>query len=119
MMRACTLVIAMCSCWTGGTNTESTTPAPIENKQPAPRRAPPPTRIEAAMMAMEGFERDMCACGTSNPECAKEVSDAMVKWSQEQARNTDEPIQMTDADQQRAMKIGTHMGECMQNAMQP
>jgi hypothetical protein len=67
------------------------------------------------MAKMVTFKDAMCACKDS--DCAKRVSDDMTAWSQDYAKREQEPVRLTEADQKRAVEIGTKMGECMQTAM--
>lgn len=68
-----------------------------------------------AMAKMSEFKDQMCTC--LNAECAKKVSDEMMKWSQAMAGRATRPPRMSEADQKKATEIGTAMGECMQKAM--
>ncbi|HEX4452887.1 MAG TPA: hypothetical protein VH143_18560 [Kofleriaceae bacterium] len=68
-----------------------------------------------AMVKMEQFETEMCACKDS--KCAQKVSDEMAKWSQEMAKGNRIPPKMSDDDVKRATAIGEAMGKCMQKAM--
>jgi hypothetical protein len=111
------LSLVVGACWRGSTSKPA--PAPVvENKRPpivAPPPRPPQTDAEIAMEKFAEFEAAMCACATA--ECAKQVSDDITKWAQEQASKDREPPKMTEADTKRATEIGTHMGECMMKAM--
>lgn len=57
----------------------------------------------------------MCAC--QDAACAKRVSEQMTAWSQQQTADQHGLPQMTEADQKRAMELGTKLGGCMQKAM--
>ena len=88
----------------------------LSNIQPASAPpAAPATPNERALAAMKDFEGKMCACTES--ECANRVSNEMTKWSQEEAKRQNEPVKLSDEEMNRAVEIGTHMGECMQRAM--
>ncbi len=80
-------------------------------------KKPGRTETEAAMAAMERFEKLLCAC--KDAKCAQDVSDQMVKWSQEQVGNEKVPPKMSEADMKKAAAIGERMGRCMQVAMTP
>jgi hypothetical protein len=67
------------------------------------------------MAKMVTFRDQMCACKDS--ACAKRVSDDMTTWSVEMSKQQQDPPKMSEAEQKRAMEIGTTMGECMQKAM--
>jgi hypothetical protein len=71
---------------------------------------------EAALKKMGEFRDEMCAC--SDTACVQKASDEMARWSQEQARdNEDPPPRMSDEQMKRATAIGEEMGKCMQRAM--
>lgn len=70
---------------------------------------------EAAMKAMEDFRDKICAC--KDTPCVQGVSDAMAKWSQDMAKNNEEPPKMSEEETKRATEIGEQMGTCMQKAM--
>lgn len=67
------------------------------------------------MVMMERFKDEMCAC--KDAKCAQGVADEMTKWSQEMAKELDDPPKMSDEDTKRATAIGEEMGKCMQVAM--
>jgi hypothetical protein len=69
---------------------------------------------QEAMAKMREFTDKMCQC--TDAECAKKVSDDMVTWSQEMAKE-EEPPKMTEDEIKEATEIGTRMGECMTKAM--
>jgi hypothetical protein len=71
--------------------------------------------FQAVLKVMEHFRDEMCAC--KDTACAQHVSDEMAKWSQEQARNSDEAPRLSDDEMKRATEIGESMGKCMQTAM--
>jgi hypothetical protein len=71
----------------------------------------------AAMAKMTEFKDQMCKCAEHDTKCAQTVSDAMTKWSQEQAKNQKEPPKMSEEDTKKAAAIGEEMGKCMQAAM--
>jgi len=74
------------------------------------------TSMEAALEAMAGFRDKICACKDS--ACAQAVSDEMVKWSEQLAKeDNDGPPKMTEDQTKRATDIGEEMGKCMQAAM--
>ncbi|HSD87620.1 MAG TPA: hypothetical protein VLB44_08895 [Kofleriaceae bacterium] len=69
----------------------------------------------AAMRKMHEFADKMCAC--KDPKCAQDVSDEMVKWSQEMSKQMKEPPKLSDAEMKEATELGERMGKCMQTAM--
>src|SRR5262245_58859530 len=68
-----------------------------------------------AMAKMTEFKDEMCKC--KDAKCAQDVSDKMMKWSQEQSKNQKEPPKMNEEDTKKAAAIGEEMGKCMQTAM--
>lgn len=68
-----------------------------------------------AMKKMGEFKDKMCTCTTT--ACAQGVSDEMAKWSQEMAKDLQEPPHMTEEETKRATVLGEEMGKCMQKAM--
>jgi hypothetical protein len=71
--------------------------------------------MNKAMKVMAEFKDKMCAC--KDTACAQQVSDEMAKWSQDQAKDYEEPPVMTDDDTKRLTQLGEAMGKCMQSAM--
>lgn len=67
------------------------------------------------MQAMERFVEDMCSC--SDSPCAQRVVDEMTRWSQDQAKASQEPPPLSEEDTKRATEMAERMGQCMQNAM--
>jgi hypothetical protein len=121
MIRALILagVVVVAGC---GGGSKPAPAEPVSNVQPAPAAAAPPpmSELDRVVAALERFERDMCACAPKDGECAKRVSDAMAKWSQDmQASRTDDskPVEASDLEGERATTISTHLGQCMAAAM--
>ena len=116
---ALALVLASCA----GSNPPPAEPQPApaaSTAAPAPAPAPPPpppprSKSDEALAKMAEFKDEMCAC--KDTPCAQRVADHMTKWAQDQMSGTSEPPKMTDAQTQRATKIGEQLGECMQTAM--
>ena len=66
------------------------------------------------MPKMEAFRDEMCAC--HDVACVQQVSDEMVKWSQELAKTNKQP-KLSDDQTKRATEIGQTMAACMTTAM--
>lgn len=76
----------------------------------------PVDRIAEAMRMMEKFTDEMCQCHDSR--CAQDVSDVMMRWSQQQAQQHPAGLpQLSDKDSKRAAALGERMGRCMVRAM--
>ena len=91
-------------------------PQPISNVSSTQPEGPPKTREQIALEAMGRFRDDMCKCTAGDADCAKRVSDEMVKWAENQPKDPDpQPMKADPA----AEKIGMEMGECMTKAMMP
>ena len=95
-------------------------PAPISNTaatptEPAPQR---PTRDQQIMARMREFRTQMCNCTAGDADCAKRVSDDMVRWAEAEAKNpeTDKGPIKSNAE---AEQVGIELGECMAKAMMP
>lgn len=65
--------------------------------------------------AMTGYKNQMCAC--KDTSCAKQVSDAMMKWGAEQEKMEREAPQMSEDDTKRFGEVGDALGMCMQKVM--
>ncbi len=67
-----------------------------------------------AIAKMTDFKDRMCAC--KDAACAKAVNEEMTKWAQEEAKKTNGPVSLSEADQKKSSEIGTALGECLQKA---
>ena len=67
----------------------------------------------AELAKLAELKAEMCAC--KDAKCAQDVSDKLVKWTQERAGKP--APKMSDADAKKAAAIGDEMGKCMQTAM--
>lgn len=68
-----------------------------------------------ALDKMQAFTDQMCQC--KDAPCAQQVSENVTKWAEEMSKQYKEPPKMSEADQERASKIGERMGKCMQDAI--
>jgi hypothetical protein len=71
--------------------------------------------MSKVMAKMVEFKDQMCAC--KDMACAQKVSDGMTTWSQEMAKQQDEPPKLTEEETKQATQIGEQLGRCMQKAM--
>jgi hypothetical protein len=67
----------------------------------------------------EQFSDQMCACPEHDATCAQQVTDAMVAWSQELAKNIDKDQKPSADETRRLTDIAKRMGECSMKAMTP
>ncbi|HEY5937036.1 MAG TPA: hypothetical protein VIU61_20440 [Kofleriaceae bacterium] len=110
-MRTLILVVVL-----GCGGKQEASPQPISNVSTTQPEGPPKTRDQIALEAMSRFRDDMCKCAEGDADCAKRVSDDMVKWAENQPKDpAPQPMKADPA----AEKIGMEMGECMTKAMMP
>lgn len=76
-----------------------------------------PGGSRSAMAKLTEFADQMCACHDST--CAQKISDEMVKWGQEQAKQQHDPPKMSEQMTKRFTEVGERLGKCMQQAMTP
>lgn len=67
------------------------------------------------LLQLSKFSDQMCTC--PDRACAMEVSDQMVRWSEEQARDLEPPARIDEMTTRRATVLAQHLAECMQRAM--
>jgi hypothetical protein len=67
-----------------------------------------------AIAKMTDFKERMCAC--KDAACAKAVNEEMTKWAQDEAKKTNGPVKLSEADQKKSTDLGTQLGECLQKA---
>ncbi|MEJ7603329.1 MAG: hypothetical protein WKG01_35910 [Kofleriaceae bacterium] len=70
----------------------------------------------AALAKMTEFKDKMCKCTDGDAECAKKVSDEMMKWGESQPKPKEGVVAKADP---KAEEVGKQMGECMTKAMTP
>jgi hypothetical protein len=111
------LLLSLCAC--GGSQQPPPSP-PIANHAPAsssPPPAPPqPGSPWQGITAKFGdFTHQMCACRDS--ACAQKVSDDMVKWASELARQNERTRAETPEQQKQLAALAEEMTKCMSAAM--
>ena len=70
----------------------------------------------AALAKMTEFKDKMCKCAEGDTECAKKVSDEMMKWGESQPKPKEGAVAKSDPKSEEVTK---QMGECMSKAMTP
>ncbi|MEO8703389.1 MAG: hypothetical protein ABI867_25305 [Kofleriaceae bacterium] len=120
------LVVVLVGC--GGTAKPAE--APISNAPPAGTvEAPPPpppkpkSPAEEALALYEQWTNEMCACPAGDLACAKKITDAQIKWGEEQARNADRTARIDPKEaEMMAAKLKPIMDrftKCVMVAMTP